>query len=62
MESFVEFLTDERIIECVCRKRVSEASKRHEYHHKRMLSKDSELPKVTHNVYKLTPPRRRWKR
>ena len=62
MESFVEFLTDERIIECVCRKRVSEASKRHEYHHKRMLSKDSELPKVSHNVFKLTPPRRRWKR
>ena len=28
MESFIEFVTDSRIIDCICRKRVSEAQKR----------------------------------
>ena len=60
MESFVEFVTDKRIIECLCRKRASEAGKRHDAHHRHALSSDKKIPVVSHIVYSLTPPRRQW--
>ena len=60
MESFVEFVTDKRIIECLCRKRASEAGKRHDAHHHHALSSDKKIPDVSHIVYSLTPPRRQW--
>lgn len=60
MESFEEFVTDEMIIECVCRKRTAEAAKRHDAHHNHAISLDSEVPEAKHKVYKMTPPRREW--
>ncbi len=60
MESFEEYVTDKRIIECVCRKRTAEATKRHEAHHNHAISSDSEVPEAKHIVYKITPPRREW--
>ena len=61
MESFIEFLTDSRIIDCICRKRVSEAQKRHKFHHQQSLSKDVKYIQPDNEIYKLTPPRREWK-
>lgn len=60
MDSFEEFVTDEMIIECVCRKRTAEAAKRHDAHHYHAISSDSEVPEAKHMVYKMTPPRREW--
>ena len=60
MESFEEYVTEHRIIECVCRKRVSEANKRHEAHHRHAISLDWNIPEKKHKVYQLTPPRRQW--
>lgn len=60
MESFEDFVTDQMIIECVCRKRTAEAAKRHDAHHNHAISSDSEVPEVKHSVYLLTPPRREW--
>ena len=60
MEPFEVFVTDKMIIECVCRKRASEAAKRHDAHHSHAISSDSEVPEVRHSVYKMTPPRRKW--
>lgn len=60
MESFEEFVTDELIIECVCRKRTAEAAKRHDLHHNHAISSDSEVPEAKHRVYQMTPPRREW--
>ena len=61
MESFIEFVTDSRIIDCICRKRVSEAQKRHKFHHQQSLSKDVKCPQPNNEIFKLTPPRRQWK-
>ena len=60
MESFVDFVTDERIIECVCRKRTAEAAKRHDAHHRHVLSFDFKVKNPNNEVYLLTPPRRQW--
>lgn len=60
MVSFERFVTDQRIIECVCRKRAAEASKRHKAHHKHSISLDFEVPEVNNKVYQLTPPRKDW--
>ena len=60
MDSFEKFVTDQRIIECVCRKRAAEAAKRHEAHHKHSISLDFEVPEVNNKVYQLTPPRKDW--
>lgn len=62
MESFVEFVTDERVIECVCRIRASVAAKRHDAHHRHLISSDSKIPIISHDVYRLTPSRRKWVR
>lgn len=56
----MEFVTDKRIIECICRKRASEAGKRHDAHHRHALSANAKIPEVSHIVYTLTPPRRQW--
>ena len=61
MESFIEFVTDSRIIDCICRKRVSEAQKRHNFHHQQSLSKEVKFPQPNNDIYRLTPPRRQWK-
>lgn len=60
MVSFERFVTDQKIIECVCRKRAAEASKRHKAHHKHSISLDFEVPEVNNKVYQLTPPRKDW--
>lgn len=60
MESFEDFVTDQMIIECVCRKRTAEAAKRHDAHHNHAISSDSEVLDAKHPVYRLTPPRREW--
>lgn len=60
MESFEEYVTDELIIECVCRKRTAEAAKRHDAHHNHAISSDSEVPAAKNKIYKMTPPRREW--
>ena len=60
MESFEDFVTDQMIIECVCRKRAAEASKRHDAHHNHSISSDSAIPEVRQLVYRLTPPRKNW--
>ena len=60
MVSFLDFVTDESIIECVCRKRASEAAKRHVAHHDHALTSDSKIKTPSHLVYQLTPPRRQW--
>lgn len=61
MESFAEFVTDVRIIDCICRKRVSEAQKRHKLHHQKSLSKGVKYVQPSNEIYNLTPPRREWK-
>lgn len=61
MESFAEFVTDVRIIDCICRKRVSEAQKRHKLHHQKSLSKGVKYIQPSNEIYNLTPPRREWK-
>lgn len=60
MDSFEVFVTDQMIIECVCRKRAAEAAKRHEAHHNHAISLDFEVPEVNNKVYQLTPPRKDW--
>lgn len=60
MESFVDYVTDKRIIECVCRKRMAEAAKRHNAHHSHVLSFDFKVKDPNNEVYLLTPPRRQW--
>lgn len=60
MESFEEFVTEQLIIECVCRKRVAEAAKRHDAHHNHAISSDFSVHEAHHLVYRLTPPRRQW--
>lgn len=60
MESFEKYVTERMIIECVCRKRVTEAAKRHDAHHKHAISSDFSVPDVKHLVYRMTPPRRQW--
>lgn len=59
-DSFEDFVTERMIIECVCRKRATEAAKRHDAHHKHAISSDYNVPDVRHLVYRLTPPRRQW--
>lgn len=60
MESFIDFVTDSLIIDCVCRKRASEAAKRHGQHHFHAISSDYRISNPSHIVYELTPPRRQW--
>lgn len=60
MESFEEYVSDQLIIECVCRKRAAEAAKRHNAHHKHTISSDFIVHEANHLVYRLTPPRRQW--
>ena len=60
MKTFEEYVTDQMIIECVCRKRAAEAAKRHDAHHNHAISSDFRVPEVKHTVYRLTPPRRQW--
>lgn len=60
MESFIEFVSDIRIIQCVCRKRASEAAKRHTLHHKRAISCDYKVKNPDLDIYDITPPRRQW--
>ena len=60
MEPFESFVTDQMIIECVCRKRTAEAARRHDAHHNHAISSDAKVPEVKHIIYKLTPPRREW--
>lgn len=61
MESFEVFVTDRLIIECVCRKRASEACKLHDVHHNHAISSDYPVHGARHPVYHLTPPRRKWR-
>lgn len=60
MESFIDFVTDISIIECICKKRASEAAKRHEAHHCHVLSPGYKVKEPNSLVYQLTPPRRQW--
>lgn len=53
-------MTDQMIIECVCRKRAAEAAKRHDAHHNHAISSDFKVPETLHKVYLFTPPRRQW--
>ena len=60
MESFVEFVTDKRIIECISKKRATEAAKRHKDHHLHAISESHQIYQPQHCIYELTPPRRQW--
>lgn len=60
MESFIDFVTDRRIIEYLCKKRAKEAAKRHELHHRHAISCDYEINDCKNEIYQLTPPRRQW--
>lgn len=60
MKSFPDYVTDERIIECVCHKRTAEATKRHDAHHNHAICSDYTVSSHFSSVYELTPPRRKW--